>query len=69
LEDSRKIIKYVKTNVAFSITIRTRSSKYFGSIGDEAADLNSSLFKPCQIPSKVLLIVLPDRAGEVLGDL
>lgn len=50
------------------LTIRTRSSKNFGSIGDDAADLISSLFKPCQIPKRVFLIDFPCRVGEELGD-
>ena len=54
--------------VQIVITIRTRSSKNFGSIGDDAADLNSSLFNPCQIPSKAFFIDLPCRVGDELGD-
>lgn len=50
------------------LTIRTRSSKVFESIGDEDAERTSSLFKPCQIPSKVYFNDCLCRVGEELGD-
>jgi hypothetical protein len=42
----------------FDFTFFTRSSIYFGSIGNDAVDLNSSVFDPCQMPSNVFFIDL-----------
>ncbi len=40
----------------FDFTFFTRPSKCFGSIGDDAVNLDTSVFDPCQIPSNVFFI-------------